>query len=103
MDLVMSLLQKGLLEKALDLAISESFFNATSPDGIKNALKAGYDINAVHNNGDNALFSCRTLEAMDCLLSYGINIHHINGHGQNALFHQKNPEILKKLIGLGLR
>jgi hypothetical protein len=29
MDLVMSLLQKGLLEKALDLAISESFFNAS--------------------------------------------------------------------------
>ncbi|EGE6941450.1 TPA: ankyrin repeat domain-containing protein [Escherichia coli] len=102
MELVISLLQKGLLEKALDLAISELFFNARSPDDIKKALKIGYDINAVNSNGNNAIFACRTLEAMDCLLSYGINIHHINGHGQNALFHQKNPEILKKLIELGL-
>ncbi|MDZ3911295.1 hypothetical protein [Escherichia coli] len=89
MELVISLLQKGLLEKALDLAISESFFNARSPDDIKKALKIGYDINAVNSNGNNAIFACRTLEAMDCLLSYGINIHHINGHGQNALFHKK--------------
>lgn len=54
-DFVIFLLQKGLLEKALDLAISESFFNATSPDSVKIALKVGYVINAVQNNGDNAL------------------------------------------------
>ncbi|EOE7082967.1 hypothetical protein ACS6IR_20670 [Enterobacter hormaechei subsp. hoffmannii] len=41
MDLVTSLLQRGLLERALDLAISESFFNSKSPDDIKHALKAG--------------------------------------------------------------
>ncbi|WP_252369702.1 hypothetical protein [Escherichia coli] len=98
MELVISLLQKGLLEKALDLAISESFFNARSPDDIKKALKIGYDINAVNSNGNNAIFACRTLEAMDCLLSYGINIHHINGHGQNALFHQKNGNDSNLLI-----
>lgn len=55
MELVISLLQKGLLEKALDLAISESFFNARSPDDIKKALKIGYDINAVNSNGNNAI------------------------------------------------
>ncbi|MCO5782353.1 ankyrin repeat domain-containing protein [Citrobacter meridianamericanus] len=102
MDLVTSLLQRGLLERALDLAISESFFNSRSPDDIKHALKAGYDINAVNSNGNNAIFGCRTLEALDFLLSHEINAHHINEQGQNALFHQKNPEILKKLIELGL-
>lgn len=102
MDLVRSLLQKGLLDRALDLAISESFFNARSPDDIKYALKNGHDINAVNSNGNNALFGCRTLETMDTLLSHRINIHHINADRQNALFHQKNPEILKRLIELGL-
>ncbi|ECC0979150.1 ankyrin repeat domain-containing protein, partial [Salmonella enterica] len=102
MDLVTSLLQRGLLERALDLAISESFFNSRSPDDIKHALKAGYDINAVNSNGNNAIFGCRTPEALDFLLSHEINAHHINEQGQNALFHQKNPEILKKLIELGL-
>ena len=102
MDLVTSLLQRGLLERALDLAISESFFNSRSPDDIKHALKAGYDINAVNSNGNNAIFGCRTPEALDFLLSHEINVHHINEQGQNALFHQKNPEILKKLIELGL-
>ena len=63
----MSLLQKGLLEKALDLAISESFFNARSPDDIKKALKIGYDINAVNSNGNNAIFACRTLEVMELI------------------------------------
>ncbi|MBW3223606.1 ankyrin repeat domain-containing protein [Salmonella enterica subsp. enterica serovar Javiana] len=102
MDLVTSLLQRGLLERALDLTISESFFNSRSPDDIKHALKAGYDINAVNSNGNNAIFGCRTLEALDFLLSHEINAHHINEQGQNAVFHQKNPEILKKLIELGL-
>ncbi|HFS0159368.1 TPA: ankyrin repeat domain-containing protein [Enterobacter hormaechei] len=102
MDLVTSLLQRGLLERALDLAISESFFNSRSPDDIKHALKAGYDINAVNSNGNNAIFGCRTPEALDFLLSHEINAHHINEQRQNALFHQKNPEILKKLIELGL-
>ncbi|EOI3579042.1 ankyrin repeat domain-containing protein [Cronobacter turicensis] len=102
MDLVTSLLQRGLLERALDLAISESFYNSRSTDDIKYALKAGYDINAVNSNGNNAIFGCSTQEALDFLLSHEINIHHINEQGQNAFFHQRNPTILKKLIELGL-
>ena len=101
MDLLRYLSERGLTERAVDFFTSQLFFNATSPDDIKPALKAGYDINAVDSCGNNAVFGCRTLEALNFLLSHEINIHHINEQGQNALFHQKNPEILKKLIEMG--
>ncbi|MEB5890307.1 ankyrin repeat domain-containing protein [Enterobacter roggenkampii] len=102
MNLLRYLSERGLTERAVDFFTSQLFFNATLPDDIKPALKAGYDINAVDSCGNNAVFGCRTLEALNFLLSHEINIHHINEQGQNALFHQKNPEILKKLIELGL-
>ncbi|ECF3780031.1 ankyrin repeat domain-containing protein [Salmonella enterica subsp. enterica serovar Oslo] len=102
MDLLRYLSERRLTERALDFVISQLFFNAESPDNLKYALKAGYDINAVDSSGNNAIFGCRTQEALDFLLSNEVNIHHINKEGQNALFHQKNPEILKKLIELGL-
>lgn len=102
MELLRNLSGRGLTERAVDFVTSQLFFNAESPDNLKYALKAGYDINTVDSIGNNAIFGCRTLEALDFLLSHEINIHHINKQGQNALFHQKNPEILKKLIELGL-
>ncbi|HCM9211409.1 TPA: ankyrin repeat domain-containing protein [Enterobacter roggenkampii] len=102
MDLLKYLSEKGLTERALDFVISQLFFNAESPDNLKYALKAGYDINTADSSCNNAIFGCRTLEALDFLVSNEVNIHHINKQGQNALFHQKNPEILRKLIELGL-
>ncbi|EEF4509649.1 ankyrin repeat domain-containing protein [Salmonella enterica] len=102
MDLLRYLSERGLTERALDFVTSQLFFNAESPDNLKYALKAGYDINTVDSSGNNAIFGCRTLAALDFLLINEVNIHHINNQGQNALFHQKNPEILKKLIELGL-
>ncbi|MCX8981081.1 ankyrin repeat domain-containing protein [Citrobacter portucalensis] len=102
MDLLRYISERGLTERAVDFFTSQLFFNATSPDDLKLALKAGYDINTVDSSGNNAIFGCRTLEALDFLLSNEVNIHHINKQRQNALFHQKNPEILKKLIELGL-
>lgn len=102
MDLLRYLSERGLTERAVDFFTSQLFFNATSPDNIKYALTAGYDINTVDSSGNNAIFGCKTQEALNFLLSNEVNIHHINKEGQNALFHQKNPEILKKLIELGL-
>ncbi|MCO5783307.1 ankyrin repeat domain-containing protein [Citrobacter meridianamericanus] len=102
MDLLRYISENRLTERAIDFFTSQLFFNATSPDDLKYALKAGYDINTVDSSGNNAIFGCRTLEALDFLLSNQVNIHHINKEGQNALFHQKNPEILKKLIEMGL-
>ncbi|VFS63768.1 Uncharacterised protein [Kluyvera cryocrescens] len=103
MELVISLLQKGLLEKALDLAISESFFNARSPDDIKKALKIGaMTLMLLTVTATMPFLPAEPWKPWIACSVMGINIHHINGHGQNALFHQKNPEILKKLIELGL-
>ncbi|EEU3610384.1 ankyrin repeat domain-containing protein [Escherichia coli] len=102
MDLLRYISENGLTERAVDFFTSQLFFNVTSPDDLKYALKAGYDINTVDSSGNNAIFGCRSLEILDFLLTHKINIHHINEKGQNALFHQKNPEMLKKLIELGL-
>ncbi len=102
MDLLRYISERGLTERAVDFFTSQLFFNATSPDDLKHALKAGYDINTVDSSGNNAIYGCRSLETLNYLLTHEINIHHINEQGQNALFHQKNPEILKKLIELGL-
>lgn len=90
------------IQRLFDFYIHESFFKATSHCDVKRFLSPGNDINITDNNGNNALFECRTPEAMAFLISNGINIHHINDAGQNALYYQKDPVLLEKLISLGL-
>lgn len=89
-------------QRLFDLYIRESFYKSSSHSDVMRFLRAGNDINATDGNGNNALFQCRTPEAMASLISNGINIHHVNNAGQNALFHQKDPELLERLISLGL-
>ncbi|EDK5262231.1 ankyrin repeat domain-containing protein [Salmonella enterica subsp. enterica serovar Enteritidis] len=89
-------------QRLLDLYIRESFYKSSSHSDVARFLRAGNDINATDDNGNNALFQCRTPEAMASLISNGINIHHINDAGQHALFHQQDPELLERLISLGL-
>ena len=81
MDLLRYISERGLKERAVDFFTSQLFFNAESPDNLKYALKAGYDINTVDTSGNNAIFGCRTLEALDFILSNEVNIHHINKEG----------------------
>ena len=57
MDLLKYLSEKGLTERALDFVISQLFFNAESPDNLKYALKAGYDINTADSSGNNAILA----------------------------------------------
>ncbi|EOE5899611.1 ankyrin repeat domain-containing protein, partial [Salmonella enterica subsp. enterica] len=89
-------------QRLLDLYIRESFYKSSSHSDVMRFLRAGNDINATDDNGNNALFQCRTPEAMTSLISNGINIHHVNNAGQHALFHQQDPELLETLISLGL-
>lgn len=89
-------------QQLLDLYIRESFYKSSSHSDVVRFLRVGNDINATDDNGNNALFQCRTPEAMASLISHGINIHHVNNAGQHALFHQQDPELLKRLISLGL-
>ncbi|HGG6067512.1 TPA: ankyrin repeat domain-containing protein [Salmonella enterica subsp. enterica serovar Kiambu] len=90
------------IQRLFDFYIQESFFKATAHSDVERFLSLGNDINTTDSNGNNALFECRTPEAMAFLISNGINIHHINNEGQNALYHQKDPVLLEKLISLGL-
>lgn len=90
------------IQRLFDFYIQESFFKATAHSDLERFLSLGNDINTTDSNGNNALFECRTPEAMAFLISNGINIHHINNEGQNALYHQKDPVLLEKLISLGL-
>ncbi|EEX2797917.1 hypothetical protein CRD82_01865 [Escherichia coli] len=90
------------IQRLFDFYIQDSFFKATSHSDVERFLSLGNDINTTDNNGNNALFECRTPEAMAFLISNGINIHHINNEGQNALYHQKDPVLLEKLINQGL-
>lgn len=89
-------------QRLLDLYIRESFYKSSSHSDVMRFLNQGNDINATDDNGNNALFQCKTPEGMASLISNGINIHHVNNAGQHALFHQTDPELLKRLISLGL-
>lgn len=90
------------IQRLFNFYTQDSFFKATSHSDVERFLNLGNDINVTDNNGNNALFECRTPEAMAFLISNGINIHHINNEGQSALYHQKDPVLLEKLINQGL-
>lgn len=80
----------------------DDLFYSWTRENVLDCIKAGIDINALNEDGDNALFSCNHAEAAKAMIEAGIEVNHTNHYGNNALFVNYNPQMLLFLIHSGV-
>lgn len=81
---------------------TDTLFNSHSREDVLNCIKAGIDINATNEYGENALFFCHHMNAVKAMIEAGIKVNHTDYDGNNALFSNHNPQVLELLIHSGV-
>ncbi|MDM2966248.1 ankyrin repeat domain-containing protein [Citrobacter sp. CK201] len=82
--------------------ITDTLFDSHSREDVLNCIKAGVDINATNEYGENALFFCHHMNAVKAMIEAGIKVNHTDYDGNNALFSNHNPQVLELLIHSGV-
>ncbi|MGQ7176269.1 ankyrin repeat domain-containing protein, partial [Escherichia coli] len=80
----------------------DNLFCSWTRENVHDCIKAGIDINSLNEDGRNALFFCKHVDAVKAMIEAGIEINLTDRYGNNALFCNTNPKILELLIHSGI-